>query len=113
MDIKVINSKNATVFEITGEIDLYNSPQLRQQLTETINKGVKFILLDFSSVKYIDSSGLATLIEGLRKLNKVKGEIKLCCMNKNIRDVFEVSRLEDIFAIYNSREEALNDFKKD
>lgn len=112
MQINIEHDGVADVFEIEGEIDLHNSPELRKQLTGRINQGIKYILLDFSNVKYIDSSGLATLIEGLRKLNKVKGEIKLCNLNKTIRSVFEVSRLEDVFAIYPNREDALNEFSR-
>ncbi len=112
MQIHVHNDAELAVIEIEGEIDLYNSPKLRQQLSAQINHGINKILIDFAKVKYIDSSGLATLIEGYQKLTKNKGELKLCAMNKSIMDIFEVSRLNDVFSIYKSRKDALDAFKK-
>jgi len=112
MQIHVYKDNELAVIEIEGEVDLYNSPKLRQQLGAQINHGILKIIIDFAKVKYIDSSGLATLIEGYQKLNKLKGELKLCSMNKSIMDIFEVSRLNDVFAIYKSRKEAVDGFKK-
>lgn len=111
MHIQIKEQDSVVIFMIEGEIDLYNSPGLRQQLTSKISKGAKKILVDFSEVKYIDSSGLATLIEGLQKMNRQKGQMKLCCLNQSIMDIFEVARLDDVFSIYDNAEDALNDFK--
>ncbi|MDX9702008.1 MAG: STAS domain-containing protein [Candidatus Auribacterota bacterium] len=112
MHIQIKEQGDIVIFQIEGEIDLYNSPGLRQQLTSRINKGSKKILVDFSNVKYIDSSGLATLIEGLQKMNRQKGRMMLCCLNQSIMDIFEVARLDDVFNIYNTAEEALDDMAK-
>lgn len=112
MHIQITKKNDAVIFNIEGEIDLYNSPELRHKLTDEINKGTNKILLNFSKVKYIDSSGLATLIEGLQKMDRQKGELKLCGLQKAIMDIFEVARLEDVFSIHKTQEEALDDFKE-
>src|SRR5512138_1563631 len=99
MQIHLEKKNEIPVLSVEGEIDLYNSPKLRQHLTAQIGKTGKKLLIDFGKVKYIDSSGLATLIEALQKMNKVKGELKLCSLSKGIMDIFEVARLNDVFSI--------------
>ncbi len=112
MHIQIKEQDDIVIFQIEGEIDLYNSPGLRQQLTSKITKGAKKIIVDFENVKYIDSSGLATLIEGLQKMTRQKGIMCLCALNQSIKDIFEVARLDDVFKIYATVEEAVNDIKK-
>ncbi len=112
MQIQLENKEGIVVFSVKGEIDLHSSPQLRQHLMEQITKGIKKILIDFSKTKYIDSSGLATLIEGLQKINANNGQLKLFGLTKSILDVFEVARLQDVFDIYDTKEDAFNEFSK-
>lgn len=112
MQIQLKDEEGIMVFYVKGEIDLHNSPTLRQHLMEQIDKGTKKILIDFSEARYIDSSGLATLIEGLQKINADNGQLKLFGLTKNILDVFEVARLQDVFDIYITKEDAFNEFSK-
>lgn len=112
MHINLKNDGDIFIMELSDEIDLYNSPELRNQLTTAISRGEKKIVIDFANVKYIDSSGLATLIEGLQKMNREKGELKLCALRQSIRDIFEVARLDDVFAIYETQKDAVDEFKQ-
>ena len=111
MHVELKHTGEVLVLELSGEIDLYNSPQLRTNLNSAITGGEKKIVIDFEKVKYIDSSGLATLIEGLQKMNKEKGELKLCTLGQSIRDIFEVARLDDVFALYQTQKDAMNGFR--
>ncbi|MDP8263663.1 MAG: STAS domain-containing protein [Candidatus Ancaeobacter aquaticus] len=88
------------IVTVDGQIDLYSSPDIRKELlSQAKTKKVK-IVVDLSKVSYIDSSGVATLIEAMQKLKKVDGEIALVGLSESVKHVFEIARLESVFAIY-------------
>ena len=110
MQLQVNKKEDIVIVEIEGEVDLYHSPSLRQELAKQIEHGAKKMLIDFEKVKYIDSSGLATLIEGLQKMNKAKGKFILCGLNSSIYDIFEVARLDGVFTVKNTQKDGLDAF---
>jgi len=98
------------VCSINGEINMNNSPELRKLFDKCINDEEKKIVIDFSNVGYIDSSGLATLIEMLQRLNKYQGRLRLCNMSEKIKSIFQITKLEKLFDICATQEEALKGF---
>jgi anti-anti-sigma factor len=93
-----------------GEIDINTSPELRKAFDGFIRDNLKKVLIDFSNVSYIDSSGLATLIELLQRLNKIGGKLNICNVSEKIKNIFEVTKLHKLFKIFESRDEALQEF---
>lgn len=88
------------VVTIKGDIDLESSPKLREFLkTKSTGKCAK-LLLDFAAVSYIDSSGLATLIEYFQAAQPFKGKLALASLSPRVRNVFEIVRLEQIFSLH-------------
>ena len=65
------------------------------------------VLIDLRQIEFIDSSGLGSLLSVLRNLNNKQGELKLFGMSKPVQAMFELVRMHRLFAIYNTREEAL------
>jgi len=92
---------------IKGEVDLYSSPEVRGKIFDLVKKKVPVILINLEKVKYMDSSGVATLIEGLQQCNKYNGRFALFGLQDNVREVFELTRLDKIFEIHRDRESAL------
>lgn len=92
-----------------GEININTSPELRKAFDEYIQRGIKKVLFDFSQISYIDSSGLATLIELLQRLNKSGGKLNICNVSEKIKNIFEVTKLHKLFKIYEDRQDALKD----
>ncbi|MBN2412040.1 STAS domain-containing protein [candidate division KSB1 bacterium] len=92
---------------IKGEVDLYSSPEVRKKIFDLVKKKAPVILINLEKVKYMDSSGVATLIEGLQQCNKYNGRFALYGLQDNVREVFELTRLDKIFEIYSDRESAL------
>ncbi len=88
------------VVSITGDIDLETSPKLREFLKPLSAKKTPLLLLDFSGVNYIDSSGLATLIEYFQAVQGVKGKLALAARSPRVKNVFEIVRLEQIFSLH-------------
>lgn len=108
LDIKTKSADSITIIEIDGEVDLYSSPDLRKTLLEMTKAKTKAILVDLKNVKYMDSSGVATLVEALQQVGKYNGKLKLVNPRDAVKDVFELSRLDKVFDVY----ESINDAKK-
>ena len=91
-------SKN--VLPLEGEIDLHVSPRVSQMLAEVIKPKPSRMVVDLSRVTYIDSSGLAALIQGMRDVEDYGGRFALAGVQENVLSIFETSRLDKVFLIY-------------
>lgn len=100
MEIHLRELDKALIVDITGEIDLFTSPRLREFLLPLYKMDQRPILLNLNAVEYIDSSGLATLIEGLQISRKNARKYGLFGLSQRVRNVFEVSRLTEAFLIF-------------
>jgi anti-sigma B factor antagonist len=107
MQIEHSTEGDTPVLSLSGEIDLHASPALREELRARSSSKPRTLLVDFSRVEYIDSSGLATFIEYLRDAKKFDGSIVLFGMKKKVRTIFELVRLNELFPITGTREQAL------
>lgn len=94
------------VLAIEGEIDLACSPELRTLLHAYAKKKSRALLLDFSGVKYVDSSGLATLVEYVRLAQPFGGKFGLIAVSDRVRTIFDLVRLTEFLPIFPSLTEA-------
>ena len=94
------------ILELSGEIDLQHSPEMRRLLQAKAAERIPALLLDFTAVKYIDSSGLATLVEYYQKSRSYSGRIAMAGLSNRVRSVFDLVRLSEIFSIYPNVAEA-------
>lgn len=88
------------ILALEGEIDLHRSPQVKESLEPLIAQKVPRILLDFSGVTYVDSSGLATMIETLQRIQSYGGKFAMFGLRESVRNIFEIARLDQIFTIF-------------
>lgn len=107
MTISVRTADKVTVVDVSGEVDLYHSPELLAKLTELIKQKQTSILLNFQAVTYIDSSGLASLIGAFQQLRPQGGQLRLANVSKPVQSVFTVARLDKVFTIHPTEAEAL------
>lgn len=110
MNINEERLNDVLVCMLEGQIKMDNSPELRKAFDNLVKREEKKIILDFSQVSYIDSSGLATLIEMFQRLKKIGGRLRFSNMNQKVMSVFEITRLNEFFEIFQTREMALKDF---
>lgn len=106
LKIATRNRDTATIVAISGDVDLYSSPQVRKAIIGLTEKKAPLIMVDLHEVEYMDSSGIATLVEGLQQVGKYKGELKLFGLTSAVREVFELSRLDKVFQIFANEETA-------
>jgi anti-sigma B factor antagonist len=95
------------VIALSGEVDLYTAPEFKQQLLEVIGKGGKQVVIDFSDTTFIDSTTLGVLVGGVKRLRPTGGQLSLVCSDRNITKIFEITGLNKVFPIYETRSEAL------
>ncbi len=98
---------NVTVIDLEGDFDLYSSPKAREVLLQLAKDKVPAVVVNLSKVGYMDSSGIATLIEALRALNKYGGRMVLSGLNRKTMEVIKLARLEKIFEIQESEDQAI------
>ncbi len=110
MKISEEKKGDVMVCSIEGEINLNTSPELRKAFDSFIRDDLKKVVIDFSQVLYIDSSGLATLIELFQRLKKNGGALRIAKMSEKVKSVFEVTKLHKLFEIYDAQELALENF---
>ncbi len=94
------------VVELGGEIDLDRAPELRNLLLDCVGRG-RDVLVDLSKVTYIDSSGIASLVEALQNAGKAGTRFALVAVSAEALRVFELARLDKVFAIHPDLDAAL------
>jgi anti-sigma B factor antagonist len=95
----ITEQSGRTVVALSGEIDMEEAPKVRRALLDVM-KQKRDILVDLSQVTYIDSSGIASLIEGLQAARKQKNDLALVSVSQRARRVLELARLDKVFTIH-------------
>lgn len=109
LQISVRASGDTTILDLTGDITLFNSPEIRKALiTQLRDKRVPYLLLNMLGVPYLDSSGVASLVEGLKISRDLKSRFALYGLSKSARTVLELTHLLRIFEVHETEQEALN-----
>ena len=112
MQLSRSEENGITILKPSGEIDLHASPVLRAELQKCVAQKVPTLLVDFTEVDYIDSSGLATFIEYVREVSGFSGKMALFGLKKKVRTIFDLVRLNELFVIEDSAEKALDSLAK-
>jgi anti-sigma B factor antagonist len=110
MEISERNSGQVTILDIRGEIDLYNTPEIEMTSRKLIREKKTRILINLAEAPYIDSSGLAMLLNIQRELQKVSGALKLTGLSPGLQKIFEMTKLVTKLAVFESEESALKSF---
>lgn len=108
MEVKTSNLDGVWVVEVHGEINLSTSGDLKKSFEKL---PMKKIVVDLCRVGYIDSSGLATLVEMLKKVKGQGGSLGLAGMSDKVRSLFEITKLDKLFQIYPGQSEAISGVK--
>ncbi|MGB9595481.1 MAG: STAS domain-containing protein [Candidatus Poribacteria bacterium] len=107
MKIDVENKDSGVILRPEGKIIGDSTPEFRDEIECQINSGVKWIILDLAEVPLLDSSALGTIIMAYLKLKEKNGKLAILYAQKNVIDVFKITKLNSIFEIYDDIQEAL------
>lgn len=100
-------SPTTAVLRLYGEADLHSAPELRERLRVTIDNGVTQVVLDLSDSTFVDSTSLGVLLGAMKRLRERDGEIHLVVPRPDVRRIFEITLLDRIFPLHETREQAL------
>lgn len=94
------------VVTVTGEVDVYTAPKLKDELVGLIEEGKNQIVVDLEGVEFMDSSGLGVLVGALRRLKEREGTLALVCTKGPVLRILSITGLNKVFPVYQSVDEA-------
>ncbi len=106
LQVTVSRAGDAVVVSPVGDVDLTASPTLRAELKKVHEGKPLRVVVDLSGVPYMDSSGVATLVEAMQIARKTRTTLILCSLTDRVRSIFEIAKLEMVFKIVPSLDEA-------
>jgi anti-sigma B factor antagonist len=97
------------VLQITGDVDVYTAPQVRDRVIRLLADGVRHVIADLREVSFLDSTGLGALVGSLKRLREQDGSLELVVPDGRIMTIFRVTGLDRVFALHPSFPDAIDD----
>jgi anti-sigma B factor antagonist len=110
MSFQTSKENGILVVDVDGQLIVGNRQELKQKVLDELESGERKFLIDFANTGYIDSSGLGVLVSLSKKIREQGGELRLANLNEDLRTLFELTKLDTLFSIAESREDALSSF---
>jgi anti-sigma B factor antagonist len=103
-------TNGVVVVQVEGQLIVGNRHELKDLVQAALERGERRLLIDFSRTGYIDSSGLGALVSISKRIREKGGELRLAGLNDDLRSLFELTKLDTLFAITETPEQALTSF---
>jgi anti-sigma B factor antagonist len=109
VDVSVSRSStgDVPVVAVSGEVDVYSAPALKESLTGLLQTGDRSVVVDLTDVAFLDSTGLGALVEARAATSEAGGSLPLVCNQERILKLFTITGLDGVFAIHASVDEAV------
>jgi len=104
------DASGVAVLQVEGQLIVGNRQELKELVQTALDQGERRLLIDFSRTGYIDSSGLGALVSISQKIREAGGELRLSGLNEDLRSLFELTKLDTLFAIAETPQQALASF---
>lgn len=96
-----------TVLAVSGEVDVYTAPALRDRIADLLDAGQQKLIIDLAGVEFLDSTGLGVLVAGLNRAREVGGSLALVCPQERVLKLFRITGLDEVFTVHATVDEAL------
>ncbi len=110
MSFAIEKQGDIVVVDVEGQLIVGNRQELKQKILDELEKGERKFLVDFTQTGYIDSSGLGVLVSLSKKIREQGGELRLANLNDDLKTLFELTKLDTLFQIADTRERAMESF---
>ena len=107
MGFQVTRQDGVTVVDVEGQLIVGNRQELKQKILDELDGGERRFVIDFAETGYIDSSGLGVLVSLSKKIREHGGELRLSSLNEDLRTLFELTKLDTLFRIADTKTDAL------
>jgi anti-sigma B factor antagonist len=101
-------SGDVPIVAVSGEVDVYSAPALKDNITELLESGVTTLIVDLSGVAFLDSTGLGALVEARAATSDAGGSLPLVCSQERILKLFTITGLDGVFTIHSSIGDAVS-----
>ena len=110
MKITTQSTQGIIVLRLGGRFDAHEVPDVRKALGEMTAQGNNKLIVSLAEVNFIDSSGLASLVQGMKHCRSAGGDLYLCALRQPVQVIFELTRLDRAFAVFADEAEAVAAF---
>ena len=110
MGFTVQKQGDVCIVDVEGQLIVGNRQELKQKILDELERGARKFLVDFAQTGYIDSSGLGVLVSLSKRIRENSGELRLANLNDDLKTLFELTKLDTLFQIADSRERGLQSF---
>ena len=107
MEITTTTISDVQVVAFTGKVDTNTAPEVEQAFLALLEAGHADLLANFENLSFISSAGLRVLLVTAKKAKAKSGELRVCCMNETVKEIFDISGFATILNVFDSQEEAL------
>jgi len=111
MQIESRKDQGVALMALKGRLDVLTSKELDAALNKVLDEGERYIVLDFTALDYVSSSGLRVLLAARKRLKTSNGQVALCGLNAFNRDVMETTGFISLFALFSNAGEAIDALK--
>lgn len=112
MEIRENKIGNVMVLKLIGRLDSLTTKNFREKIKSMVQQRQVFLVLDMSEVDFMDSSGLGSLVAALRSVGQEAGNIKIAGLQPRVRALFELTRLHQIFEIFEDITNAVDSYAR-
>lgn len=99
ISVNLIEKDEKWIIEIEGDLDIYSSQKFKEKISRVYEEEPKDILIDAKELKYIDSTGLGSLISLLKLTKEAEKKIQIKNLKKNLYKIFSITKLDELFEI--------------
>ena len=107
MNFLLTRTDDRLLVNVDGQLVVGNRHSFKQAVLDEVEQGARLVIIDFSRAAYIDSSGLGALVSLGKRLRELGGDVRLAALNDDLRTLFELTRLDALFPLYASRDDAI------
>ncbi len=111
LDLKIHKVNSIPVVDLSGDVDAYTCLKLREAILDLLQEGEFRVVISMANVDYIDSSGLGTLVGGLRRVTERKGGLAISGANPHIQKVLSITGLSKVFRVFDDEREAVHSLR--
>ncbi len=108
MRIRKLKKNGIIVLTLDGDVNAHTAPKLYREFEKLYDQGIRKLVVDLKKVTYLDSSGLATLINMLQRLRQNNGAMALANMIDKVQYLFEISKIDMLMSIYQTQDDAIS-----
>ncbi len=109
MSFSIEQFHGVTIVDVDGELTVNNRSDLKERVLGRLNDGDRRFVIDFAKTGYIDSSGLGVLVSLSKRIREHSGRLRLAGLNEDLRTLFELTKLDTLFQITDTRAAALRE----